>query len=78
MNPNLRAWFRHRIDVHVNGMTATSRPPDTRGFRIYGDVTSDVITVKFESGEMQTYRGGRYSRIKRKGYYAPLMPIREG
>ncbi len=74
--PNLSAYFKARIDWHVNGMLARSNariPADVA--RISGDVTDSVITVTMVDGNTFTYSGGRYAARKVNGCYAPLMPV---
>ena len=72
--PDLTAYFRGRIDYHVNGMFArtVASPRDVR--RIEGDVDSSVITVTMLDGTVWTWSGGRYAARKVNGCYAPLAP----
>ena len=73
--PDMRDYFRARIDWHVHGLMATSvgrLPRDVA--KVDGDVTSRVITVTTRSGETFTWEGGRYASRKVNGCYAPLMP----
>lgn len=72
--PDMRAYFRGRIDYHVNGMFArqVSRPRDVKS--IVGDVTDRVITVTMLDGTEWKWSGGRYASRKVNLCYAPLMP----
>ena len=72
--PDMRDYFKARIDYHVNGMFAgqARRPNDVR--KITGDVTSSRITVEMVDGTVYEWTGGRYASRKRNGCYAPLMP----
>jgi hypothetical protein len=72
--PDMRPYFRAKIDRHVNGMFAAPArlPYNVRG--VHGDVTDALITVEMNDGRTFTYRGGRYAARKINGCYAPLMP----
>ena len=74
--PNMKPYFRARIDYHVNGVLArTSLPRPPAGVvRIKGDVTDREITVVMNDGTEFRYEGGRYASRKVNGCYAPLMP----
>lgn len=73
--PNLSAYFRSRIDYHVNGMlSGMSAPRPYEVKRIVGDVTDRLITVTMLDGTEYKWSGGRYASTKRNGCYAPLMP----
>lgn len=71
----MKAYFRSRIDWHVNGLMSrsnVSRPSDVA--RIEGDVTDSVITVIMRDGTEFKWAGGQYANRKVNGCYAPLMP----
>jgi len=72
--PDMRDYFRARIDFHVNGIFSrnTRLPSGVR--KIIGDVTSREIVVIMDDGTTHNYSGGRYAERKRNGCYAPLMP----
>lgn len=73
--PDMRDYFRARIDWKVNGMLARSRavlPPNV--VSIDGDVDSSMITVTMQDGTIYRWTGGRYALRKVNGCYAPLMP----
>lgn len=73
--PNMSAYFRARIDWHVNGMLATSTSRLPAGVnKVNGDVTSPIITVAMQDGTEWHWTGGRYASRKVNGCYAPLMP----
>lgn len=73
--PNLTAYFRARIDWHVNGMMSRMNAPRPRDVRsIKGDVTDSVIVVTMLDGTEYKWSGGRYASRKVNGCYAPLMP----
>jgi hypothetical protein len=78
--PDLRAYFRSRIDYHVNGMFArsVSRPSDVKS--IVGDVTDREIVVTMLDGTVYKWAGGKYASRKVNLCYAPLMPtpVKEG
>ena len=76
MNAELRAIFRHEIDVHVRGMFAGSAPRRRDVVRVDGRVTDAMIRVTYRDGRVETYAGGRYAMHKRDGCYAPLTPRR--
>lgn len=72
--PDMRDYFRARIDYHVNGLMAwTARRPNTVE-RVEGDVTDHLITVHMRDGSIFEWTGGRYANHKVNGCYAPLMP----
>lgn len=73
--PDMREYFRARIDHHVNGMMArtTARLPATVR-RVVGDVTDTVIVVVMLDGTQFRWAGGQYASRKVNGCYAPLMP----
>ena len=75
--PDLRAYFRSRIDYHVNGMFArqdgwNTRPRDVKSIK--GDVTDREIVVTMLDGTVYKWSGGRYASRKVNLCYAPLMP----
>lgn len=73
--PDMRAYFKWRIDVHVNGMMARSGTNTLpHGVRVSGDVTDRLITVTDRDGVRWQWKGGEYAARKRNGCYAPLMP----
>jgi hypothetical protein len=73
--PDLRPYFRARIDYHVNGMLArTSAHLPHEVSRITGDVTDAVITATMLDGSVDTWSGGRYASRRVNLCYAPLMP----
>jgi hypothetical protein len=73
--PDMRDYFRARIDYHVNGMLAGSQARIPFGVaRVGGDVTGDVITVTMRDGTVWKWSGNRYAARKVNGCYAPLMP----
>lgn len=75
--PNMRAYFKARIDSHVNGLMsqqARVQPPrDVK--RISGSVTDSRIVVTMTDGTEWVWSGGRYAERKVNGCYAPLMPV---
>ena len=76
--PDMKPYFRARIDWKVNGMLARSRavlPPNV--VSIDGDVDSSMIAVTMRDGSVFRWRGGRYSARKVNGCYAPMMPTKE-
>lgn len=73
--PNLSAYFRGRIDWHVNGLRSTARLSLPREVvKVSGDVTDPVIVVTMRDGSVWHWAGGRYATRKINGCYAPLMP----
>lgn len=75
--PDMRPYFRARIDFHVNGLLARRPAPLPPGVRrIRGDVTDREIAVELDSGDILHFTGGRYASRKVNGCYAPLMPTR--
>lgn len=71
----MSAYFRARIDCHVNGLLARSSPARPEGVsRITGDVRDSLITVTMIDGTQWHWTGGRYASRKVNGCYAPLMP----
>ncbi len=73
--PDMREYFRARIDRHVRGMMARTTARTPNGVqRVQGDVTDQVITVTMRDGSVWTWQGGRYAARKVHGCYAPLMP----
>lgn len=72
--PDMRNYFRAKIDYHVNGMASMPArlPPGVRS--IEGDVTSSRIVVTDTDGKRWEWSGGRYASRKVNGCYAPLMP----
>jgi hypothetical protein len=73
--PDMRDYFRGRIDWHVNGMMAGSMARLPRGVRrCEGDVTAQTITVVMEDGSEFRWKGGQFASRKVNGTYAPLMP----
>lgn len=73
--PDMRDYFRGRIDHHVNGMMArTSARLPVNVISITGDVTDSVITVFLRDGNAFKWTGGQYAARKVNGCYAPKMP----
>ena len=73
--PDMRDYFRARIDYHVNGMLARSNARIPNGVRrIHGDVTDGIITVEMNDDSLWHWQGGGYAARKVNGCYAPLMP----
>lgn len=72
--PDMRAWFRARIDWHTHGMLARNATLPRGVEKVNGDVTSHDIMVIMQDGTTWLWQGGRYSTVKRNGCYAPLMP----
>lgn len=73
--PDMRGYFRARIDQHVNGMMArtwATAPRNVKGVK--GDVTDREIVVTMLDGTTYTWSGGRYAARKVNLCYAPLMP----
>lgn len=73
--PNLNAYFRARIDWHVNGMMSrmsATAPQNVKSVK--GDVTDREIVVTMLDGTTYKWEGGRYAARKVNGCYAPLMP----
>lgn len=75
--PDMKPYFRARIDYHVNGMMARRAPPLPADVRqVDGDVTTHCITVTMRDGTVYRWAGGDYAARKVNGCYAPLMPRR--
>lgn len=72
--PDMRGYFRARIDYHVNGMLARTAHLPSEVRQVRGDVTDREITVVMRDGTEHHFRGGRYASRKVNGCYAPLMP----
>lgn len=73
--PDMRDYFRARIDWHVNGMMARSNARLPHGVKkVHGDVDDKVIVVEMQDGTFFNWLGGFYSSRKVNGCYAPLMP----
>jgi hypothetical protein len=73
--PDMRPYFRARIDWHVNGMLARTRVDRPAGVdRVRGDVTDRDIVVVMRDGTEWRWTGGEYASRKVNGCYAPLMP----
>lgn len=72
--PDVKAYFRSRIEHHVHGMLARSTATLPAGVRVSGDVTDPVIVVTDADGNEFRFTGGRYAARKAHGCYAPLMP----
>lgn len=73
--PDMRAYFKWRIDVHVNGlMSGSGHNTLPHGVRVSGDVTDRLITVTDRDGVRWQWKGGEYAARKVNGCYAPLMP----
>lgn len=73
--PDMRDYFRARIDYHVNGMMARSNariPNNVK--KINGTVTDREISVVMNDGTVWLWKGGEYASRKVNGCYAPLMP----
>lgn len=73
--PDLRSYFKGRIDWHVNGLLARSQarlPADV--VRVKGDVTDREIVAVMKDGTEWRWQGGGYSSRKVNGCYAPLVP----
>lgn len=73
--PDMRTYFRFRIQHHTVGMFAGRDPGRPAGVaRVTGDVTDRIITVSMTDGSVWYWRGGAYAARKINGCYAPLMP----
>lgn len=72
--PDMRDYFRARIDWHVNGLFSRTAHLPSGVMRVSGDVTDDTIIVTMRDGSTWKWEGGRYSTRKINGCYAPLMP----
>ena len=73
--PDMKSWFKARIDYHTRGMLATTQGRRPEGvYQIIGDVTSREIKVIMIDGSEYFWKGGEYSSRKTHGCYAPLMP----
>lgn len=73
--PDMRAYFRSRIDWHVNGLLAGPQVPRPEGVqKIEGDVRDREVVVTMRDGTVYRWSAGRLSSRKRAGCYAPLMP----
>ena len=72
--PDMREYFKARIDWHVRGMLARSASYPSGVARVAGDVTDRLIVVTMRDGSVFTWTGGEYSARKVNGCYAPLMP----
>lgn len=74
--PDMRAYFKARIDVHVNGLMSQRSqvrlPADVR--KISGGVTDQNIVVTMLDGTQWYWRGGQYAARKVNLCYAPKMP----
>lgn len=73
--PDMRPYFRSRIDWHVNGLMSSrhvARPASV--LHVDGDVTDATITVTMRDGTVWTWSGGGHASRKINGCYAPLMP----
>lgn len=78
--PDMREYFKARIEWHVRGLLARSARYPAGVVRVAGDVTDQVIRVTMRDGSIFAWSGGRYAARKINGCYAPLMPepISEG
>ena len=73
--PDMRDYFRSRIEWHVHGMAAGPLARLPRGvLSCAGDVTAREIIVTLDDGTQFRWEGGRYAARKAYGTYAPLMP----
>lgn len=72
--PDMTAYFRGRIDWHVNGIMARRVESPRDVAKVEGDVTDPLITVTMRDGSSWQYEGGRYASRKVNLCYAPLMP----
>lgn len=73
--PDMKDYFKARIDFHVNGMMSSSQARMPRGVkRVHGDVDDYLITVLMDDGSVFEWTAGDYSSRKVNGCYAPLMP----
>lgn len=72
--PDMREYFRARIDWHVRGVFARSARYPAGVVRVTGDVTDRAVVVTMRDGSVFTWSGGRYATRKINGCYAPLMP----
>lgn len=72
--PDMRNYFRGRIDYHVNGMFARMASLPGGVAKVRGDVTDRDITVVMRDGTEWKWSGGQYAARKVNGCYAPLMP----
>lgn len=73
--PDMRDYFRARIDFHVNGWNARSTARIPNGIRrVNGDVTDSEIAVTMDDGSVWRWKGGGYAARKVNGCYSPLMP----
>lgn len=73
--PDLKAYFRGRIDWHVHGLMAGRGPSLPLHLRVQGDVTDrSIVVTDTRTGESWEWQGGQYAARKVAGCYAPLMP----
>lgn len=73
--PDMRDYFRARIDHHVNGMMARTHARQPANVaRVIGDVDDSVIVVVMRDGTEWRWTGGQYGARKIAGCYAPKMP----
>ncbi len=73
--PDMREYFRARIDIHVNGMLARTTARKPHGVeQVRGDVTDREIVVVMRDGTEWRWQGGKYASRKVNLCYAPLMP----
>lgn len=73
--PDLKPWFRSRIDWHTNGLMAGPAGELPRDVvKVDGDVTDALITATMRDGTVYRWSAGRSSRRKINLTYPPLMP----
>ena len=73
--PDMRDYFRARIDWHTHGMSARTVARLPHGVaRVIGDVTDSRIVVVMRDGSEWAWSGGKYAARKVNGCYAPTMP----
>lgn len=73
--PDMRDYFKARIEYHVHGAFGSRWAKLPRGVkRVEGDVDSALIVVIMDDDTEHLYAGGKYASRKVNGCYAPLMP----
>lgn len=73
--PDMRPYFKAKIDQYVNGMMSRSVARIPPGVALVsGQVTDKVIVVTMSDGTEWRWTGGQYANRKVNLCYAPLMP----